>query len=285
MAQLFGISLLAVLCLLLPSCSSQPVRTLDSPLTLPEPRTSGHTGHSVATRDTQLKETISFGIGYLADRITAQLAESLKPLEHLKDLQNLETISEKLQSPEELRETVDSGLRRISDSLLSRAKIDNTLGLGLEQISEKIGSINSLGLTKLASEVNGLKPYNSPTGISGHLPSISTELRGIMDKISDHGDKISNHLTKTANSRDNYDQQINERIITAVNNVASTLDSGHQDVVQSVADGNKGVADAIDTGREHLLEALRARFPGKVAEINESLTATLANILSKRPVS
>ena len=264
MAQLCGISLLAVLGLLLASCSSQPVRTLDPLITLPEHRS----------------------IEYLAERITAQLAESLKPLEHLKDLQNLETISEKLQRPEELRDTVDTGLRRISDSLLSRAKIDNTLGLGLEKISEKIGSINSLGLTKLASEVNQLKPHNSPTGIGGHLPSISTELRGIMDKISDHGDKISNHLMKNqeaANTRDNYDQQINERIINAVNKVASTLDSGHQDMVKSVADGNKGVADAIDTGREHLLEALRARFPGKVAEINDSLT--LANLLSKLPLS
>merc|ERR1739848_848503 len=121
-----------------PPCSSQPVS-----YNLPETKTSGHTGgHSVTTRDTQLedvKDSISFGIGYLADRITAQLAESLKPLEHLEDLQNMETISEKLQSPEELRETVDSGLRRISDSLLARGKIDNTLGLGLEKISENIG--------------------------------------------------------------------------------------------------------------------------------------------------
>merc|ERR1712183_1076416 len=123
MPRLSSISLLALLSLLLASCRCQPVT-----------RTSGHTGgHSITTRDTQLQldTQLKQSLGWLADRITDQLAESLKPLEHLKDLQNLETISEKLQSTEELRVTVDSGLRRISDSLLARAKIDNTLGLGL----------------------------------------------------------------------------------------------------------------------------------------------------------
>jgi len=225
------------------------------------------------TQDTikSLSENISNDIGYLADRITAQLDKSLKPLEHLRDLQHLETIGEKFGNPEELRETLESGLQRISASLDSRAKIDNDLVLGLGGISDKIDAINNLGLNKMTSEINSLKSYISPTSIDlpqlgGHLPSISTELRGIMDKISDHGEKISNHLMKNqqaANTRDNYEQQIKERIINAVNKVATSLDSGHQDVVKSVADGNKEVADAIDTGREHLLEALRDRFQAR----------------------
>ena len=278
MERLCGISILVILGSF-PSCDGQPVRSIDSPLTVPA--ILENTENTIRS----LSEDISNHIDTMGEKITAQLAKSLKPLENLKDLSNLRTMSEKLGDPEELRETVNTGLRRISDSLSSRA---NSLALGLEKISEKIESINSFGLNNLASEVNKLKHYLGPTdltGLGGLLPSISSELRGIMEKISDHGDKISNHLMtnkEAVNAREIYEQQNNERIIHAVNQVATSLDSGHQDLAESVAAGNKGVADAIDTGREHLLETLRARLPGKVPFLNnDSLAASLADLVAK----
>ena len=278
MERLSAVSFLVLLASF-PCCLCQPIRTEDSPLTVPA--ILENTENTLRS----LSENISNDIDALGNKITAQLAKSLKPLENLKDLSSLQTISERLGEPGELRETVNTGLRRLSDSVGSRA---NTLALGLEKVSEKIESINSFGLNNLASEVNKLKHFLSPadlTGLGGLLPSISSELRGIVEKISEHGDQISNHLMtnkEAVNAREIYEQQNKERIIQAVNQVAASLDSGHQDVAESVAAGNKGVADAIDTGREHLLETLRSRLPGKVPFVNsERLAASLADFVAQ----
>jgi len=229
---------------------------------------------NINSLESVLQRTFSEDIELLGDKITYQMAKSLKPLEKLSDLHDLERIADNLGDAGGLVETVDSGLQTISDKLQYRVKIDDTLHTGLDKISDNIDSINSFGLKGLISELSKLKNDLSPVAgnlpdIRGYLPSISSELRGIMENIKEHGVSISNHLMNNKevdNLRKVHEQQNNERIIDAVEKVVDSIDAGHGKVAVALTAGNEKLNGLIEKGRENLI--------GSLGELNKSVQAS-----------
>ena len=221
-------------------------------------RTLNSLEETVLGMEASFQQTFSEEISLLGDKITTQLARSLRPLENLNDLHKLEVMADKMGDPVELKETLHDGLRSISDRLNYRTKIDSTLHSGLEKISQKVDAITSLGLSNVVEQLSKLKPFHSTSpgdllDDRGYLPSLSTELRSIVEHIRDQGDNISSHLItnkEVDNLKKLQDQQNDQRIIDKEGELISSLDSGHEKVVHALTEGQEKVATSIDKGRE-----------------------------------
>ena len=232
-------------------------------------RTLNSLEETVLGMEASFQQTFSEEISLLGDKITTQLARSLRPLENLNDLHKLEVMADKMGDPVELKETLHDSLRSISDRLNYRTKIDSTLHSGLEKISQKVDAITSLGLSNVVDQVSKLKPFLSTSpgdllDVRGYLPSLSTELRSIVEHIREHGDNISSHLItnkEVDNLKKLQDQQNDQRIIDKVGELISTLDSGHEKVVHALTEGQEKVATSIDKGREAVAGTL---FGGQI---------------------
>ena len=232
-------------------------------------RTLNSLEETVLGMEASFQQTFSEEISLLGDKITTQLARSLRPLENLNDLHKLEVMADKMGDPVELKETLHDGLRSISDRLNYRTKIDSTLHSGLEKISQKVDAITSLGLSNVVEQLSKLKPFHSTSpgdllDDRGYLPSLSTELRSIVEHIRDQGDNISSHLItnkEVDNLKKLQDQQNDQRIIDKVGELISSLDSGHEKVVHALTEGQEKVATSIDKGREAVAGTL---FGGQI---------------------
>ena len=248
---------------------------------------------NILSLQSSLEHSLTDGMAHLGEELSQQLEKSLAPLKDLHDLHYLEVLPDKLTDHGELTETVHDGFDALVEKMADKTKIDDTLHDGLHEISEKLGEVNSYGLNGIMDQISKIDdghhysyPSHGPSHghdyhvtakhgyehLHGYLPAINSNLEAMIEKIGEHGELIADQLgdnKEVAALKEIQEQQTNERILSALLDVAGSIDAGHEKVAEAVTSGQEKVSSSLNMGQEHIADTLTAGH----TKISETITA------------
>ena len=110
---------------------------------------------------------------------------------------------------------------------------------------------------------------------------LSSDLKGIMASIEEHGELISNTLSdnKEAETLEkNAEEETNKNILTAIQVMTSAISDGHSKVSDAITNGNNQVSTAITAGNNQVSDAIdngQDKVAGAITNGNDELTAAV----------